>query len=93
MPPKQITTIVHTWLDHELASGKTKAEALRALNSALGTAYKQNRLYEWLNGKHEPQRDVRVLMLSVCLPSLLTQLGLSKKLTAKQVRDLADKLT
>lgn len=93
MPPKQKTTIVHTWLDHELASGKTKAEALRALNSALGTAYQQNRLYEWLNGKHEPQRDARILMLTVCLPSLLTHLGLGKKLTAKQVRDLADKLT
>ena len=93
MPPKKQTSLVHTWLEHELASGKTKAEAVRALNSALGTQHKQNRLYEWLDGKHEPQRDARVLMLTVCLPPLLTQLELGKNLTAKQVRDLAEKLT
>lgn len=92
MLPKKQTTLVHTWLDHELASGKTKAEAVRALNSALGTQYKQNRLYEWLDGKHEPQRDVRVWMLTMCLPALLTEIGLSKKLTAKQLSELVEKL-
>jgi hypothetical protein len=88
-------TIVHIWLDLKMAEGKTKAAALRELNSALGTKHRQGRIYEWLSGKYSPERATRVYMLVEVLPTILEQQGykrLGSKLTNKQLLALAESI-
>ena len=82
-------TIVHSWLELKIAEGKTKAAALRELNSALGTKHQQGRIYEWLSGKFSPERATRVYMLVEVLPTLFAETG---KLTKKQLHALAESL-
>jgi len=53
------------------------AEALRAMNSALGTHYIHSRIREWERGDRAPAPPVIDYMLGIVLPALLTREGLS----------------
>lgn len=71
-------SLVRSWLESDLSiPGRTKADALRDLNGELGTSYQQGRLYEWLLGKREPDRDTRNYMLRCCISSVLYRHGVT----------------
>lgn len=95
MTDKPSRSIVHSWLAYEMAQGKNKSEAVRSLNKALGKLYTTSRLYNWLSGDREPERDTRLYMMSVCLTYVLTANGCGKcaeQLTRKQLAALAESL-
>lgn len=86
-------TIAGAWIESRAAAGLSKAEALRQLNAALGTHYRQSRLYEWIAGIYSPERPVRLYMLRQALPHILRTTGVDiSALTPKQIERLAERL-
>jgi len=64
------------------------AEGLRRLNEELGTAYRSNRLYEWMDGTRSLPAAVRAWMLQDSMREILAGFGIqvspaaAKKLAA-----------
>lgn len=66
-------TLAATFLEAELANGKTTAKILDELKAATGYACDHSTLYRWKNGERNPRPEVRRYMLKRALPHLLRQ--------------------
>jgi hypothetical protein len=87
-------TLVDSWLAAELASGKTKSEAMRALNKACDTAYTLSRIGDWVNGKLAVPVKARPYMLRVALAYVLEDEGISANaLTTAKIKRIAERLS
>lgn len=85
--------LAHTWRETELARpGATLAEALRALNQALGARYTSARLYEWLAGSRPVPAPVRDYMLRAVIARVLEQEAHVEALTDEQLDRIAERL-
>lgn len=87
-------SLIDSWLAVELIPGKTKADALREMNAALGTQYRSNRLYEWLTGKRPIPDPVRDYMMRVSIEHVLYRNGVpALSLSDAQAEKIVDDLT
>lgn len=90
--------LVQSWLEVELDhNGKTLADALRSLNTALGSAHTHSRVREWetnRNGRGERlPRKVRVYMTKVTIKDILRDCNLNAdKLPPRAITQLCERL-
>ena len=80
-----MTNLVAQYIGIVTASG-TLAEALRVMNSTLGTGYIHSRLREWERGDRVPSPPVVNYMLDIVVPVLLHREGISDE-NAAVIRD------
>lgn len=73
------SNLVSTWINVEVSSGKTMAEALRELNASCNTNYRQSMIRSWERSELAPGRRVYSYMLKKVLPSILKEYGVKKK--------------
>jgi hypothetical protein len=83
-----VATSYFEWAQRELGS---KAEGLRRLNDALGTAYSASHISRWERRHREPDRATRMVMLAHILGPMLEQRGI-KNLDRKAVREFAERI-
>ena len=89
-------TLVQVWLEVELIqNNKSLADALRALNKKLGTAYRHSRMREWEQirdgrGSRLP-REVRVYMAKIVASTVLESAGINtKKVSSIKLNQIAE---
>ena len=91
-------SLVQAWLEVELNhNGKTLADALRSLNTALGSAHTHSRVREWesnRNGRGDRlPRKVRVYMAKVAIRDLLRDCNLNAdKIPPRVITQLCERL-
>lgn len=91
-------SLVQSWLEVELEhNGKTLADALRSLNTSLGSAHTHSRVREWeenRNGRGDRlPRKVRLYMAKVALRDVLRDCNLNAdKLPPRTLTVLCERL-
>ena len=87
--PDAAPNLVSSWIDTEINSGKTIAEALRELNIDCDTNYRQSIIRAWERGEKAPGRTVYTYLLRRVLPSILKKNGVR----AKAINTLISEIT
>lgn len=82
----EIRGLCNTWLQSELAGGKTQQQAMEDLNRATGYKADYVQVLRWRNGERSPRPVVREYMLRLAIPHVIG--GLTKS----QVSALVDAL-
>ena len=82
--------LIEAWIAVSTATpGRTLADAVRDIAAATGRPIRQNRIYEWRDGKRTPPPNVLRAMARVVAPRILGAHGIS----ARSARAIADALT
>lgn len=75
----EAANLVSTWIKVEVESGKTMAEAVREMNSACQTNYRQSMIRSWERAEKAPGRKIYSYMLRRVLPQVLKESGVKGK--------------